>query len=131
MRVVFKVLLAILAVILLVVLGFALKIAIASFTYNHAEYCYDWTTAGKSYHGVANKYCICEGEQIGNCPLGAICEGGQIRCDGEVLGTRYYFMNADKTFMTLEEFEEYCPTLEKRFQEACFWQVNRTRTQER
>jgi hypothetical protein len=131
MRTVFKVLLAIAVIFLIAVIAITLKFSLKAFTYNHAEYCYDWTMGGKSYRGIPNKFCICDGEIIGNCPIGAACDSGQIRCDGEILGFQYYFMNADKTFRTLEEFEQYCPTLESQFQQACFWQVNRTRALER
>jgi hypothetical protein len=56
--------------------------------YSHA-YCYDNYYAETAYKNVPNKRCVCDGEEMDDCPPNYLCEVTQTRCKGKVTGTEY------------------------------------------
>jgi hypothetical protein len=113
--------------------------------YKNAEYCYNYTFMKISYQNVPNKECICDGETISSCQDSGffikLCDIGEVRCFGEVKGTKYFFyfetkINEDathieeKSFNSINEFEVFCNTLKDEQKTDCFKKLNETKSAE-
>jgi len=101
--------------------------------YNKTEYCYSAIQGFVVYkignEWFQNKICDCDGVIIyKNCPIGALCEGYEARCYGNIVGMNYVFRNDGKQFDTLEQYRQYCDSLtEQSKKKACLFQLNMTK----
>jgi len=111
--------------------------AVVNFT--GAEACYSWGMATRNqkipgfnyYNDIPHAQCVCSGFKTRACPLGSSCEGGTVYCVGKIAGYKYH---ADgREFSTLQEWENYCDSLENdgnRNAASCVAALERTKAAE-